>query len=170
MTKADTVEQIRELDPNTNVNADDYSQAELDAELKRLQGGTGDEAGTTDATASVASREDNAALEHSVGGTTTRSDKLDAGVPMLQGDPSEPVGPEDAFGDGEKRGDYSGRVERGPHMVSVPNPKAGAPIYAQDADGNDVVVDYEPNAILVDQETAAQLQGDIAGVKGGVGT
>lgn len=31
------------------------------------------------------------------------------GVSMVEGDPSEPVGPEDAAGQGVKRGDYSGR-------------------------------------------------------------
>ena len=38
---------------------------------------------------------------------TTKDDALDSGAPMLPGDPSEPVGPEDALGSGPKRGDYS---------------------------------------------------------------
>jgi hypothetical protein len=58
----------------------------------------------------TASEPQNQKLEHSKGGTTTRDDANDLGVPMLPGDPSEPVGPEDALGDGPKRGDYSGRV------------------------------------------------------------
>jgi hypothetical protein len=37
-------------------------------------------------------------------------DASDLGVPMLAGDPSEPVGPEDALGVGPKRGDYTGRI------------------------------------------------------------
>ena len=60
---------------------------------------------------------DNDALEHTMGGATTR-DTMDAGVPMLPGDAREPVGPEDAFGPGPKRGDYSDRVDTGPHMVT----------------------------------------------------
>ena len=58
----------------------------------------------------VASHSENKGLEHSEGGSTTRDDRLDLGVPMLQGDSSEPVGPEDALGDGPKRGDYTDRV------------------------------------------------------------
>ena len=41
---------------------------------------------------------------------TTRDDDADLGVPMLPGQPDEPVGPEDALGDGPKRGDYSDRI------------------------------------------------------------
>lgn len=59
---------------------------------------------------SVASAKDNAKLEHSEGGATTRDDANDLGVPMLPGDGSEPTGPEDALGVGPKRGDYSGRI------------------------------------------------------------
>jgi hypothetical protein len=58
----------------------------------------------------VASESQNEKLKHSEGGTTTRDDANDLGVPMLPGDPSEPVGPEDALGDGPKRGDYSERI------------------------------------------------------------
>ena len=58
----------------------------------------------------IASPRQNAKLEHSRGGVTTRDDLLDAGVPMLPGDPQEPVGPEDALGVGPKRGDYTSRV------------------------------------------------------------
>jgi hypothetical protein len=41
----------------------------------------------------------NAALEHTMGGSTTRDDLNDLGVPMTQGGPDEPAGPEDALGD-----------------------------------------------------------------------
>ena len=57
----------------------------------------------------VASDKANDKLEHSEGGATTR-DAGDVGVPMLQGDPSEPQGPEDALGEGPKRGDYTNRI------------------------------------------------------------
>lgn len=75
----------------------------------------------------VASESQNQKLEHSEGGTTTRDDATDLGVPMLPGDPSEPVGPEDALGDGPKRGDYTDRIGDGyhPHTGSEPQkPKA----------------------------------------------
>ncbi len=58
-----------------------------------------------------------AALEHTRGGVHTR-DGADAGVPMLAGSADEPVGPEDAYGRGPKRGDYTGRVDQGPHLIS----------------------------------------------------
>jgi hypothetical protein len=58
----------------------------------------------------VATQEQNEALEHSQGGTTTRRDKTDLGVPMLPGSPKERAMPEDALGEGLKRGDYSGRL------------------------------------------------------------
>lgn len=58
----------------------------------------------------VATTKENEKLKHSRGGATTRDDRLDLGVPMLQGDASEPVGPEDALGEGPKRGDYSERL------------------------------------------------------------
>ena len=55
-------------------------------------------------------------------GVTTRDDKNDLGVPMLAGSSSEPVGPEDALGEGPKRGDYSDRIGPSnyhPHTASV---------------------------------------------------
>ena len=70
----------------------------------------------------VASKAQNDKLKHSEGGVTTRDDALDSGVPMLQGDSSEPVGPEDALGSGPKRGDYSDVVGNKQHYASVPNP------------------------------------------------
>lgn len=45
----------------------------------------------------------------------------DLGVPMLPGKPDEPQGPEDALGEGPKRGDYSGRIgpdSYAPHEVT----------------------------------------------------
>lgn len=65
-------------------------------------------------------------LKHTEGGVTTK-DPLDAGVPMAPGKPDETVGPEDAFGADPTRGDYSGRLYQGPHLVSEPveNPKPG---------------------------------------------
>ena len=60
---------------------------------------------------------DNENLKHTAGGATTR-DGMDAGVPMTPGRADEPVGPEDAFGPGPKRGDYRDRVDQGPHMVT----------------------------------------------------
>lgn len=48
--------------------------------------------------------------DDTVEGSTTRDDAGDLGVPMLPGGPNEPVGPEDALGEGPKRGDYSDRI------------------------------------------------------------
>jgi hypothetical protein len=91
----------------------------------------------------VASEAQNDKLRHSQGGTTTRDDAADLGVPMLAGDPSEPVGPEDALGDGPKRGDYTGRV----------------------GDSN-----YAPHAGAEPQRPKAADRGDAKGRKGGVNT
>jgi hypothetical protein len=106
---------------------------------------------------SVATEAQNEKLEHSQGGVTTRSDALDAGVPMMPGDPSEPVGPEDALGIGPKRGDYSGRVGPAgyePHQsVPVPDAKPG-----------------EPRARLEAQAPRTADRGDAKGQKGGVDT
>jgi hypothetical protein len=88
---------------------------------------------------------------------TTRDDATDLGVPMLAGDPSEPIGPEDALGPGPKRGDYSKRVgpaDYNPHqVVPVDDPKDG-----------------EANVQVVDQRERASDQGEVKGVKGGVET
>lgn len=96
-----------------------------------------------------------AGLEHTQGGNITR-DAMDAGVPMIPGDPNEPIGPEDALGPGAKRGNYDGRIDRGPHMVTVENPEA-------DTDKG------EPRYMLVPQDEVAELgnQSDEPG-KGGV--
>ncbi len=108
--------------------------------------------------AGVATDAQNAKLKHSEGGVTTRADALDAGAPMLAGDPAEPVGPEDAFGAGPKRGDYRERLANVggalPHTaVRVENPKPG-----------------EPHTILVPQVPRAEDIGDAKGLKGGVDT
>lgn len=78
-----------------------------------------------------------------VGSVTTRDDATDLGVPMLQGSPDEPVGPEDALGKGPTRGDYRERLgDSGYH------PHEGA----------------EP------QKPRAEEIGEIEGEKGGVDT
>lgn len=98
---------------------------------------------------------DNADLEHTMGGATTR-DAMDAGAPMLPGSPSEPIGPEDALGPGPKRGDYSDRITSGPSMETRIIPEAD-----RTADG----AIYE----LVPQGPRASELGDDEG-KGGVST
>jgi hypothetical protein len=89
--------------------------------------------------------------------TVDRGDVLDLGVPMLEGDPSERQGPEDAFGPGQKRGDYSQRVGDAnyhPHqVVPVENPKEG-----------------EPAVQVIEQRPRASEIGEVKGVKGGVET
>ena len=98
-----------------------------------------------------------AKLEHSVEGVTTRDDVTDMGVPMLAGDPAEPVGPEDAFGPGPKRGDYSKRLGDSyynPHHVeAVP--------MSERKEG-------EPIVRVVAQAPRASEQGEQARLKGGV--
>lgn len=88
---------------------------------------------------------------------STRDDALDQGVPMLAGDPSEPVGPEDALGEGPKRGDYSKRLGDSsyePHVaVRVPDAAPG-----------------EVHTRLVPQAPNVEDQGEVAGRKGGVQT
>lgn len=97
----------------------------------------------------------NDALEHTEGGATTR-DGMDAGVPMIAGQPTEPVGPEDALGAGPKRGDYSDRLTSGPMMVTRENPDA-------DTDAG------EPRYELVPADGHVSDIGDAPG-KGGVST
>jgi hypothetical protein len=116
--------------------------------------------------ASVAAPADNAKLEHTEGGVTTRDDLLDAGVPMTQGKPDERVGPEDALGTEPTRGDYSGRIDSGPHLASVPldpneagdrvryvNAATGKP--AKEGDDDAIAVPNErPTAKIVEQTPA----------------
>lgn len=121
--------------------------------------------------------EQDAALEHTAGGKTTRDDPLDAGVPMQPGDPREPIGPEDAMGPGPKRGDYSDRLNAGPHLVSEtipPDEREDRTVYL-DANGKETtaakaVSSYRergPHTRLVDAGARAADQGDAPG-KGGV--
>lgn len=89
--------------------------------------------------------------------TTTKDDATDVGVPMLPGDPKEPVGPEDALGPGPKRGDYTDRI--GPSGYNptetrrVPDAKPG-----------------EAHTEVVEQRPRAEEVGDEKGKKGGVET
>jgi hypothetical protein len=101
-------------------------------------------------------KEGDAKLEHPAGGVTTRSDALDAGAPMLQGDAREPIGPEDAFGPGPKRGDYRARQPDGAmhyQAVAVEDPKPG-----------------EPTTVLVAQNPLVEDIGEAPKLKGGVET
>lgn len=88
---------------------------------------------------------------------TTRSDALDLGVPMLPGDPNEPIGPEDALGEGPTRGDYRDRI--GP-----PNYHPHTTVRVEDAK------EGEPQVRVVAQRQFAEEIGDVKGVKGGVQT
>jgi hypothetical protein len=103
----------------------------------------------------MAKQSDDKNLEHSEGGTTTRDDALDSGVPMLPGDASEPAGPEDALGSGKKRGDYSAVIGDREFYASVPNP---------DHDPSDP---NSPASVLVHQNPLVEDRGDEKGVKGG---
>lgn len=117
---------------------------------------------------SVASAEENAALEHTQGGITTRQDATDAGVPMLPGDPNEPIGPEDAMGPGPTRGDYSGRTHMGPHLTSeVIPPNERQDVELKNEDGDVIGVEPGPRTRLVDLDARAGVTGDEPG-KGGV--
>ncbi len=102
-----------------------------------------------------ASPRENDKLRHSAGGVTTRDDALDSGAPMMQGDPSEPNGPEDALGSGPKRGDYSKLIGDRQFSASVPNP---------DYDREDP---NSPAFVLVHQNPLVRQRGDEKGVKGG---
>jgi hypothetical protein len=84
-----------------------------------------------------------AAASEPVGSVTTRDDATDLGVPMLQGAPEEPVGPEDALGKGPTRGDYRNRL-------------GGS--------------DYSPHEGAEPQRPRAEEIGEVAGKKGGVDT
>ena len=81
-------------------------------------------------------------------GVTTRDDANDLGVPMLAGSPNEPTGPEDALGEGPKRGDYTDRVGPANYQPHAPS-----------SDGK--LAPQRPNASEV---------GEVAGLKGGVET
>lgn len=116
-----------------------------------------------------------AELEHTAGGATTR-DPMDAGVPMVQGQPDEPVGPEDAFGPGPKRGDYSDRIHRGPSMRTevIPDRErmAEAQRIADASDGTlsagQALAEVPATRLVPVDERVAEV-GDAPG-KGGVST
>ena len=109
-----------------------------------------------DEAAGIASQSENTKLEHSAGGVTTRDDATDLGVPMLPGSPDEPVGPEDALGEGPTRGDYSQRIgSDNYHPHTSVRVKDAAP--------------GEPNVRVVPQRQFVE-QGEVAGKKGGVDT
>jgi hypothetical protein len=112
----------------------------------------------------VATAAENAKLEHSEGGSTTRDDTNDVGVPMLPGSPDEPVGPEDALGEGPTRGDYRDRI--GPLGYNPTQTKVNPdfdPSKPADPKKN-------PPTLLVNQRANAEEIGDVAGKKGGVET
>jgi hypothetical protein len=98
-------------------------------------------------------------LRHSRGGVTTRDDVLDLGVPMLPGDPREPVGPEDALGAGPKRGNYVDRIGDASY-----NPHTSEPIPVEEQ------VPGGPTVRLVPQRPRAEEIGDEPALKGGVET
>lgn len=89
---------------------------------------------------------------------TTRDDALDSGVPMLKGDSSEPVGPEDALGEGPKRGDYSEVVGNLRHSHSIPNPD------------HDPTNPDSPRYVIENQNQFVTQIGEVKGKKGGVDT
>ena len=90
--------------------------------------------------------------------THTR-DTMDAGVPMQPTEPATPpqrAAPEDAF-DPNARGDYSGRVDGGEHLVSEVIPEAER-------------VPGGPISRLVPLRPRTAQIGDVPGKKGGVTT
>lgn len=141
--------------------------SEHDDERNR-DGGDGDEPVTSmpggDATKgevdgeAVATQEQNDQLEHTRGGSTTRDDAHDLGVPMLPGSPDEPVGPEDALGEGPTRGDYRERI--GPAGY---HPHESRPATREEAEQGVV-------SVMEAQRPRTEDIGDVAGKKGGVET
>lgn len=109
---------------------------------------------------SVAAPAENAGLEHTAGGVTTRDDRLDAGVPMAPApDPeAERVGPEDAMGPEPTRGDYSGRIDAGPHLTAVATSAEEAAGEEHKGKGDDAGhVERGPSAKLVEQGPAPDV-------------
>lgn len=104
----------------------------------------------------------------SSGDTVDRAsiDALDAGAPMLGGDPSEPQGPEDALGEGDKRGDYSGRQPEGTTHYESRAIEGGGGL-VENKDGG---LDNSPRSELVEQNPRVEEVGDVPGKKGGVET
>lgn len=107
----------------------------------------------------MAKKDEQKAAEHTTGGVTTREDALDLGVPMVAGDPNEPVGPEDALGPGPKRGDYRDRLGGSDYRPYQTEP---VPPEEQEEGG--------PTVRLVDQRERAGNIGDEPRRKGGVET
>jgi hypothetical protein len=89
-------------------------------------------------------------------------DAHDGGVPMIPAtEPrGEASGPEDAFGVGPKRGDYSKRLGGSDY-----NPHTVVPVEHMDEDGGITV-----QQVMVDQKALAEEIGDEPGLKGGVDT
>lgn len=109
----------------------------------------------------------NQELEHTEGGATTR-DAHDQGVPMLQGEATESVGPEDALGVGEKRGDYADRMLpslNAHEVVPVEGVVPGQPVTNEDGG-----VDIPPHSRLERQVGRVLERGQAPGQKGGVDT
>lgn len=109
-------------------------------------------------TPGVATKAQDSKLKHSAGGVSTRDDALDNGAPMLAGDPSEPVGPEDALGKGPKRGDYTDLIGPKQYTHSVVNP-----------DWDPANPDKAPRFVTEHQNPHVSDIGDAKG-KGGVNT
>ena len=83
-------------------------------------------------------------------------DATDLGVPMLPGSDKEPTGPEDALGEGPKRGDYTGRI--GPSNYE---PHEVKPSGETREDGTSIPV-------VEAQRPRAEDIGEVEGKKGGV--
>lgn len=151
-------ERARELDieGRSEMSADELRSAVADAEGS-YDGGDVEEA-----------TESNKDLEHTEGGMNTRQDPLDQGVPMLQGSSDEPQGPEDALGEGPKRGDYRGRVTGDPHeSVRTDDGSDAAGELVENDDGG---IERKPHTKLVPQRPRVNDIGDAEGEKGGVDT
>lgn len=151
-----------------DANVDPARADEIAAEREAGENAGGQEGATKTVDGEkVATAEANAALEHSQGGATTRSDQTDVGVPMLQGDPSEPQGPEDALGEGPKRGGYGPRIDGlGKEHHTVERVADGGVPTVNDDGGQDTT----PHSVAVNQNARAHEQGEVAGKKGGVDT
>lgn len=133
---------------------------------------------TPEEVAATAANDD---LEHSVTGRTTRSDRTDLGVPVTPGDAREPVGPEDALGVGQKRGDYRDRIVGAPHEGRAidgggqpvrrhVDRETGKAVKADAKNAVEVQVDVAPSGAIVDQRPRADDIGDTPALKGGVET
>jgi hypothetical protein len=183
-------ERARELniEGRSEMNADQLRSAIADAEGGGDTGGTAAPVATEDERADTvrealgsneyedvdapvsASPEQNAELEHTAGGVTTRDDPTDQGVPMLQGEASEPVGPEDALGVGPKRGEYDTRVMASINAHEVERIDGGTgesgPVVTNDDGG----IETLPHSRAVPQVGRVSDRGDAEGEKGGVDT